>query len=60
MFLFYGIKFSKLKFLIDIVAKFFTNYISINIVKRDITFSCLFESTNLQYLASTSRKKLVS
>ena len=34
MFLFYGIKLPKLKFLIDIVAKFLQINISINIVKK--------------------------
>ena len=37
MLLFHGIKFSKLKSLIDIVAKFFTD-ISINIVKKKYNF----------------------
>ena len=48
MLLFHEVSFSKLKCLIDIVAKFFL--CGSILFKRDITFSDLFKSTNLEYL----------
>ena len=50
------ISFSKFKCFIDIVASFLQTYGSI-LLKRNITFSDLLKSTNLEYLASTSSKK---
>ena len=54
MLLFYGINSSKLKCFIDMVAEFFLQTYRPILLKRNITFSDLFKSTNLQYLASTS------
>ena len=50
MLLFHEVSFSKLKCFIDIVAKFFLQTCGSILLKRDITFSCLFKSTNLEYL----------
>ena len=50
MLLFHEVSFSKLKWFIDIVAKFFLQTCGSILFKRDITFSDLFKSTNLEYL----------
>ena len=50
MLLFHEVSFSKLKCFIDIVAKFFLQTCGSILFKRDITFSDLFKSTNLEYL----------
>ena len=47
MLLFYGIIFSKLKCFIDILAKTFLQTCGSILLKRNITFSDFFKSTNL-------------
>ena len=54
MLLFHEISFSKLKCFIDIVATFFSQTYESILLKIKITFSDLFKSTYLEYLASTS------